>query len=674
MGASRRVRKRCATVFAIFVAATGVALGFGGTAGAAHLTVTSLAGSAFGIEAGGELLTIERTPFVEIGPGAGSESDETLSVEAADLIGADVFPVMTEGQIGPNGFVESSAQVANVQIGDLSDDTGGGLLDLGGILDDLLGGGGTLGLGGLFDDLFGGTLSADVIRSECESRLGFEDAPNTPGSRGQTEIVGLEVLGGAVGEEGALLNLDDNPLLLALEDALDIDLALLRVVVNEQVESTDADSTAITVNALRLTVLGDADTTDANAVDDDALLDIIIAQSRCALNFAPTQVTTTTVPGPTTTVLGPTTTVPGPTTTVPGPGNDATNDSDISNDSDGTAVIETGDANAVGNISDTEINQTAAGGNVDQDAAVVNQGTAEANTGDNTAIGNNSVNVVENRQSAVASDAGTTTTGTIPGHNNASNTSSASNTSNGTAAIETGDADAVGNVSDTEVNQTADATGGFFGGGVDQDAAVANVGDANANTGGNTAIGNNSTNVASNDQTAVAVGDNGVVDPCCPQPEGANAAGNTSTAANTSDGTAAISTGDADAAGNISETAIGQNASVTGSAPCGGTCTPPPCGGTCPPPPCGECPQPCPDPEPECPQECPDDNPCERQPCGGTCGNPWTYGFGWSSVSQSATVVNSGSASANTGGNTAIGNNSTNVATNRQTAVAADDD
>jgi hypothetical protein len=42
-------------------------------------------------------------------------------------------------------------------------------------------------------------------------------------------------------------------------------------------------------------------------------------------------------------------------------------------------------------------------------------------------------------------------------------------------------------------------------------------------------------------------------------------------------------------------------------------------------------------------------------------------------VSQSATVVNSGSANANTGGNTAIGNNSTNVATNEQTAVAVDD-
>jgi hypothetical protein len=534
------------------------------------LTVSSLTGSAFGVEAGGELLDIERTPFVEIGPGSGTASDDTLSVDAVDLLGADVFPVATAGETGVGGFVESSAQVANVQIGDLSDDTGGGLLDLGGIVDDLLGGGGTLGLGGLFDDLFGGTLSADVIRSECESRLTFDDSPDTPGSRGETEVVGLEVLGDIVGDDGALLNLDDNPLVLALEDALDIDLALLRVVVNEQVENTDADSTEITVNALRLTILGDADTTDANAVDDDSLLDVIIAQSRCALNFGPIGTTSSTtnssVPDGASSTTS--TSMPDGPDGPDGPDdNDAHNDSDISNDSDGTAVIETGDANAVGNVSNTEI------------------------------------------------------------------------------------------------NQTADAVGG----GVDQDATVVNVGDAVANTGGNTAIGNNSTNVASNEQTAVAVGDGGTVNPCCNAADETDTASNTSSATNMSNGTAAISTGDANAAGNIAHTEINQTGNAAGggggSVPCGGTCKPEPCG--------------------ECPADCESDpKPCDPTPCGDPCvgydpcacwWDSWGRFGGSSSVNQSATVVNSGSANANTGGNTAIGNNSTNVVTNEQTAVATDD-
>jgi hypothetical protein len=475
----------------------------------------------------------------------------------------------------------SSAQVANVQIGDLSDDTGGGLLDLGGIVDDLLGGGGTLGLGSLFDDLFGGTLSADLIRSECESRLSF-DGNDRPGSRGETEVVGLEVLGDAVGDDGALLNLDDNPLVLALEDALDIDLLALRVVVNEQVVTRTRTSTGITVNALRLTILGDADTTDANAVDDDSLLDIIIAQSRCALNFGPTG-TTTTLPD------GTTTTVPdGPD----GPDdNDARNDSDISNESNGTAVIETGDANAVGNVANTEINQTA-------DAA------------------------------------------------------------GGSDGVRDGNAD------------------------VDQDATVVNVGEANANTGANTAIGNNSLNVARNRQRSVAVGDDGIVDPCCPGPEATNTASNTSSATNVSDGTAAVTTGDANAAGNVADTEINQ----TGTAADGGGGSVP-CGGTCAPEPCGECPGQCPDPEPECPAACePEPEPCDPTPCGDPCDNDddpcgcwwnprgrWGGFGGSSSASQSATVVNSGSANANTGGNTAIGNNSTNVVTNEQTAVAVDD-
>ena len=657
-------------VFAIFVAAMGMAFGFSAPVGAAD----EASGSAYGLFAQG-LVDIDPEPEVTFPPGG---QDTTIEIDLGALLLACTLNASSQGfdaagnevdNVADAESVESSASVESAVLlgnpdadceGTGGDPGSGGLVDF---LDDLV------------DDILGGTgIAITVIASECTA--------DENGARGSSTLVGLDggdaLIGDLLGE-----GLDLNELAFDLGLGLDADLGILQLVLDEQIE--DPDGNGITVRALRLTLF-------PGTGGGEPLQEVILAESQCRL-VADGGTTTTTRPRRTT------------TTTPAGPDNDATNDSDISNVSDGTAVIETGDANAVGNISNTEINQTgnATGrrAGVDQDATVVNVGEANANTGGNTAIGNNSLNVARNRQSAFASNFERTTTGTIPGANTASNSSSASNTSDGLAAIRTGEANAVGNVSNTEVNQTGNAAGRRAG--VDQDATVVNVGEANANTGDNTAIGNNSANFAGNRQTAVAVGDDGAVNPCCPQPEGANTAGNTSTAANTSDGTAAISTGDATAVGNVSETAIDQNASATGGSgpcggscpppPCGGSCPPPPCGGSCPPPPCDECPQPCPepecpgqcpdpepecpgqcpDPEPECPQECPDRNPCEPQPCGGTCGNPWTHGFGWSSVSQSATVANSGSASANTGGNTAVGNNSTNVANNRQTAVAAGD-
>ena len=642
MGVSRRLRKRCAAVLAIFVAAMGMAFGFSAPVGAAD----EASGSAFGLFARG-LVDIDPDPEAAFPPGGQDTAIEidlgglllactlNASSQGFDGAGVEVDNVADAESVESSASVESAVLLGNPDADCLNGDTGpggGGLFDF---------------LDGLLDDILGGTgLPITAIASECTA--------DENGARGSSTVAGLggggDIVSDLLGE-----GLDLDQLALDLGLGLDADLGVLQLALDEQIE--DADGNGITVRALRLTLL-------PAIGGGEPLQEVILAESQCRLVADDGPTSTTRPDGP--------------------DDNEARNDSDITNDSDGTAIIETGDANAVGNISNTEINQTAnaAGGGVDQDATVVNVGEANANTGGNTAIGNNSVNIVRNRQRAAALD-GTTTTGTVPGANHASNTSSASNTSNGTAAIQTGDADAVGNISNTEINQTANAAGGtsgFFGGGVDQDATVVNVGDANANTGDNTAIGNNSANFAGNRQTAVAVGDDGAVDPCCPQPEGANTAGNTSTAANTSDGTAAISTGDADAVGNISETGINQDASATGgSVPCGGTCQPEPCGecpGQCPDPE-PECPGQCPDPdpEPECPGQCPDDdNPCEPQPCGGTCGNPWTHGFGWSSVSQSSSVVNSGSASSNTGGNTAIGNNSTNVVSNRQTAVAADDD
>lgn len=77
-----------------------------------------------------------------------------------------------------------------------------------------------------------------------------------------------------------------------------------------------------------------------------------------------------------------------------------------SNTSDGTAVIRTGDATAVGTISETTIFQRADADSlrgiaiINQSATVITSGTAVANTGGNTAIGNASQNFASNTQSS----------------------------------------------------------------------------------------------------------------------------------------------------------------------------------------------------------------------------------------------------------------------------------
>lgn len=89
-------------------------------------------------------------------------------------------------------------------------------------------------------------------------------------------------------------------------------------------------------------------------------------------------------------------------------------------------------------------------------------------------------------------------------HTSANNTSSVSNSSNGTATIRTGDATATGTQSNTNIVQRADvdAFRGFVF--VNQNARVSISGTAVANTGGNTAIGNNSTNTATSNSSSSA--------------------------------------------------------------------------------------------------------------------------------------------------------------------------
>ena len=212
-----------------------------------------------------------------------------------------------------------------------------------------------------------------------------------------------------------------------------------------------------------------------------------------------------------------------------------------------------------------------------QESNVTNAGAAAANSGGNVAIGNASTNVAGCAQGAMGGIA--------------SNTCNGGNASNGTASITTGEATAAGSVASTDVDQES---AGSEDGGLaiaSQDTDVTNAGVAAANSGGNVAVGNASTNIAVNAQGA-----------------GGGLASNSGSASNTSNGTAGITTGAAEAAGNVSKTTVDQAAAS------------------------GE-------------------------------------GNGLAIAVQHTDVLNLGFAAANTGGNLALGNASFNLAANLQGAV-----
>ena len=274
------------------------------------------------------------------------------------------------------------------------------------------------------------------------------------------------------------------------------------------------------------------------------------------------------------------------------------------NTSTGTATINTGTANAAGNQSETGVNQTtstgsgsptftpfspfAGGTSSNQTATVSNDGIAAASTGNNNAVGNSSKNTIGGPETDGAVDAVVGLGAPV-------------NTSTGTANITTGPANAAGNTSSNTVNQAkvtgvgtgsggsgSGAGGGAAAGGVPagffnatpffpgtfpgtvnnfgssfdpcsgrffpfnpffndpsgQRAAVNNSGDAVASTGNNTAIGNNSTNTQTINQTASG----GLI--------GLNV--NLGSPTNNSTGTATINTGAANASGNESSTTVNQ--------------------------------------------------------------------------------------------------------------------
>ncbi len=277
------------------------------------------------------------------------------------------------------------------------------------------------------------------------------------------------------------------------------------------------------------------------------------------------------------------------------------------NTSTGTATINTGAANASGNESQTGVNQATTGSGTptftpfspfgggtpsNQSATVNNDGLAAATTGSNTATGNNSTNSIGGPDGEGAVDAVVALGAPV-------------NTSTGTAAITTGPANAVGNTATNGVNQAKVANNGGFGSGgfgsgaggapagfinatpflpgtfpgtvsgfgssfdpcsgrffpfnpflnspSGQSASVDNSGNAVASSGNNTAIGNNSTNTQTINQTASG----GLI--------GLNV--NLGSPTNNSTGTATINTGAANASGNQSSTTVNQ---FCGEVPTGG--------------------------------------------------------------------------------------------------------
>ncbi len=249
----------------------------------------------------------------------------------------------------------------------------------------------------------------------------------------------------------------------------------------------------------------------------------------------------------------------------------AVNHGGAANSSHGTAVVETGDAEAVGVVAHTAINQESTnegccarrGGGADQSVEVDNDGEADAHTGDNIAVGNASRNEASNDQDADARARGRGGCDRCArgGDAVAINFGGASNWSDGTAVIETGDARAAGVVAWTFVNQRSTNEGccARRGGGADQSVEVDNDGEADAHTGGNIAVGNASRNEASNDQDADARA----------RGRGGDAlAINFGGAFNRSDGTAVIETGDATAVGVVASTFVNQVSQHDGDEDC----------------------------------------------------------------------------------------------------------
>lgn len=134
----------------------------------------------------------------------------------------------------------------------------------------------------------------------------------------------------------------------------------------------------------------------------------------------------------------------------------ASNSGDVSNNSDGSASIITGNANALGSQSTNRTVQVVDASDpdslvlADQNVTNLNLGLAFANTGLNFGAGNLSTNTVNPTQTATASGDGDAI---------APNSLVVDNVTNGSVVIATGNAGATGNTAVNDNTQTLDADG-----------------------------------------------------------------------------------------------------------------------------------------------------------------------------------------------------------------------
>jgi LPXTG-motif cell wall-anchored protein len=251
------------------------------------------------------------------------------------------------------------------------------------------------------------------------------------------------------------------------------------------------------------------------------------------------------------------------------------------NNSGGSASADTGNSTATGNTSNDTVAQTTTanfGGSgfvlATPVANVINRGNARAVSGGNTVTGNASRNLPINCQ--VISSApcfgrgrGAAATGQRTRTSVPANFGQATNTSNGSASVVTGNSTASGNNSATTVAQGVSSNIGGSGFVIFNPVAnVINTGVGFAGSGGNAAVGNSSRNLTVNCQelfTAPCVGSGrggrGV------GAAGTNVRSNFGQATNNSNGSARIVTGDSEAWGSTSTTSVAQalNSNIAGS-------------------------------------------------------------------------------------------------------------
>ncbi|MCA1684215.1 MAG: hypothetical protein LC708_03715, partial [Actinobacteria bacterium] len=195
----------------------------------------------------------------------------------------------------------------------------------------------------------------------------------------------------------------------------------------------------------------------------------------------------------------------------------------------------------------------------DQSSDVNNFGWASTDTGSNIAYGNVSNNTASTTQSngGVTADSVFGNASLTASDIAISNNAETSNTSEGVAHITTGAASATGTTSDDWVAQ--EVNGGISGNGfvmADQASQLHNSGYATADTGDNTAYGNGSTNNADTDQRA-RVRASSVFGSASVAADDI-AVANTASTSNISNGFAGMTTGDAQAVGNDSTADVTQ--------------------------------------------------------------------------------------------------------------------